>query len=37
MPNPMICHDTGQLVRDLPPYRPLRERLRSLLRRTSRA
>jgi hypothetical protein len=37
MPSPSICHDTGQLARDLPPHRTLRERLRSLLRRAPTA
>lgn len=37
MPNPMLSFETGKLIRDLPPHRPLRERLRSLLRRAPKA
>jgi hypothetical protein len=32
MPNPMVSFDTGKLIRDLPPRRTLRERMRALLR-----
>lgn len=31
MPNPMVSFETGKLIRDLPPRRTLRERLRALM------
>lgn len=39
MPDPFFSHDLGVLMRDLPPRRTLRERLRALAwwRRTERA
>lgn len=36
MPNPMISWDYGVPMRELPPRRTLRERLRALLRRAPR-
>ena len=33
LPNPMISFETGMLIRDLPPRRSWRERLRALFRR----